>query len=197
VTGDLIIIMDEGNNVVNLDHVYLAGNLTVAAASGDHIVVFGATGVVSAMGNCEVTSGRGNDLFRAEPYKAFFGGSLLVTDDYSDGAVSLIGAWAAMGIRLHGTSQALPQGVTSGGQLAVQSDSLVNNIAIFTSAATDKIRVTTPSGQNSIYIDTCYSPAGVEVHAYSLFISSGFPPPSTPITTSTTRLRLPAAKQAF
>jgi hypothetical protein len=52
------------------------------------------------------------------------------------------------------------------------STSPVNNIAIFTSSATALLRVSAPSGQNSVYIDTCFSASRIEVLTYSAFLAS-------------------------
>ena len=64
------------------------------------------------------------------------------------------------------------RGVTSGNVLDVMSTSPVNNIAIFTSSATALLRVSAPSGQNSIYIDTCFSASRIEVLTRSVFLAS-------------------------
>jgi hypothetical protein len=173
VTGDLVIGADGGNDVLNLDNVYLAGDLTIETGDGDDAVVFGATGVVSAIGFCEVKTDGGQDLFVAQPYKAFFGGNLVISDTNSVAAANIVGASAAT-IALFDLPQVFMQGVTSTAAINVRCDSTVNNIAIFTSAANDGIGVTLSSGQNSVYIDTCFSDAGISVHAYTVvFPGSG------------------------
>jgi hypothetical protein len=180
VTGDLIVELEEGNDVVKLDNVYLAGDLEIDDdRDGDDVVVFGETGVVSAAGNCRVSSNSGQDLFVAHPYKAFFGGSLLITDGSFDGAVSMVGASAA-DIAVLRIGEVSMQGVTSGGQIFIQSTGARDNvIGIVTSAANTGIRVEIPDGQNSVYIDTCYSAAGILVNAYTVFFpgSGQFPVP--------------------
>jgi hypothetical protein len=62
--------------------------------------------------------------------------------------------------------------VTSGNLLEVNTGATVSNVAIFTSAANGALRVITPSGQNSIYIDTCFSASRIEVQAFSPFLAS-------------------------
>jgi hypothetical protein len=62
------------------------------------------------------------------------------------------------------------QGVTSGGQIYIRSLGTGDNtIGVFTSAANSGIRIEIPDGRNSIYIDTCYSAAGIVVDAYTRF----------------------------
>ncbi len=170
VTADLIIRLEEGSDILKLDNVYLAGDLTIDdRRDGDDLVVFGETGVVSAAGNCRVNSNNGQDLFVARPYKAFFGGSLLITDGSFDGAVNMVGA-SAGDIALLNIKEISMQGVTSGGQIYIQSTGARNSvIGIVTSAANTGIRVEIPDGQNSVYIDTCYSATGIVVNAYTVF----------------------------
>ena len=178
VTGDLTVELEGGSDVLNMDNVYLAGDLTIDDdRDGDDIVVFGETGVVSAAGNCRVSSSSGQDLFVARPYKAFFGGSLLIRDDGHNGAVSMVGASAA-DIAVLNIREISMQGVTSGGQIYIQAGSSAGTphssiIAILTSAANLGIRIDIPDGQNSVYIDTCYSAAGIVVDSYSKFFPSG------------------------
>jgi hypothetical protein len=173
VSGNLIVNLAGGNDVLNMDNVYLAGNLTVNTGDADDIVIFGATGVVSSQGNCTVETAQGfNDEFRAHDYKVFIGGGLIVRDGNFDSKASLIGASASGGISIQGNSEVLMRGVTSGSLLEVRSSSNVNNIAIFTSAANGDLRVVTPSGQNSIYIDTCYSAVRIDVQCFSPFLPS-------------------------
>jgi hypothetical protein len=176
VTGDLVIQTGNGNDTVNLDHVYLAGSLWVQTDDGDDVVVFGATGVVSARVGCDVLSMGGNDLFRAEAYKAFFGGFLTV-HDYGDGAAFLNGA-SAHSVRVNLVPQVFLQNVTSQWDLIVETQSPVNSIAIINTSATN-LRVDLPSGQNSVYIDTC-SAHGILVEAFSLWGGSGASHPVVP-----------------
>jgi hypothetical protein len=103
-----------------------------------------------------------------------------VSDDYLDGAVNLNGASAVGGILVRYLPEVFMQSVTSGGDLVVETLSPINNIAIFTSAASGAMRVSTPSGQNSFYIDTCYSAVGITVEARSLYLGSGVSHPVTP-----------------
>jgi hypothetical protein len=55
------------------------------------------------------------------------------------------------------------RGVTSGGNLEVGGSSPVNNIAIFTSAASANLLIGGGAGHNSIYVDTCYAARFISV----------------------------------
>lgn len=174
VTADLIADFGNGDNVINVDNVYLAGRLTVETGNGTDSIVFGATGVVSSAGDCRVAPGSSDDVFRAEAYKVFIGGNLFVA---GGGTATLTGASALGRIDVFAHSQVLMRGITSGSDIEIRpGGTVVNSIAIFTSAASG-INVIAPSGQNSIYVDTCYAPAGIVVQAQTSFIS---PEPSQP-----------------
>jgi hypothetical protein len=174
VTADLDADFGNGDNVINMDNVYLAGRLTVETGNGTDSIVFGATGVVSSAGDCRVAPGSSGDVFRAEAYKVFIGGNLFLV---GGGTATLTGASALGSITVFAHSEVLMRGITSGGNLEIRAGgTVVNSIAIFTSSASG-LSVITPSGQNSIYIDTCYAPAGIVVQAQTSFI---LPEPSQP-----------------
>jgi hypothetical protein len=52
-----------------------------------------------------------------------------------------------------------------------------NNIGIFTSSAGGALRISTSSGQNSVYIDTCFAAVRIEVLTRSIFLGSVPHPP--------------------
>jgi hypothetical protein len=170
VLGDVIADFGNGTSVINVDNLYLSGRLEIESGDGNDVVVFGATGVVSAGGNNLVELHDGNNTFRAIDYKVFMGASLTIEN--ANALTSLIGASAIGAIRVNRSQQVIMRGVTSGNVLEVMSTDPVNNIAIFTSAANASLRVITPSGQNSVYIDTCYSASRIEVLTYSAFLGS-------------------------
>jgi hypothetical protein len=170
VLGDLIANFGEGTSIINVDNLYLGGRLRVESGDGNDVVVFGATGVVSAGGDCFVDLHAGNNTFRAEDYKVFMGASLAIENPI--GPATLIGASARGAISVNRSPQVLMRGVTAGSTLAVQfSGAPINNIAIFTSSA-QSLRVDVGSGQNSIYIDTCYAASRIEVLTRSIFLGS-------------------------
>jgi hypothetical protein len=174
VTGDLTANFGDGDNVINVDNVYLMGRLDVETGNGKDRVVFGATGVVSSAGSCRVNTGENNDVFRAEDYKVLMGGDFVVTGGDFLGSAALIGASARGSVNVSRKVEVLMRGVTSGSSIEVHSSvSQVTSIAIFTSAASGILQVTTPNGRNSVYIDTCYSASAIDVRAYADFIGSG------------------------
>jgi hypothetical protein len=190
VTADLIADLDDGNNIINVDNVYLAGRLEIETSDGDDRVILGATGVVSSRENCTIRTGDGNDLFRAEDYKVFIADRLQVfLGGRGNDSASLIGASAQTAIIVSGGAFAegrndfLLRGVTSGGDLEVLTHAQVVNIAIFTSAASGDLTVLCRSGHNSIYVDTCYSAEQIRVDSFSSntgFFPRGGPPPVPP-----------------
>ncbi|MEX2141898.1 MAG: hypothetical protein WD894_21715 [Pirellulales bacterium] len=174
VTADLIANFGGGDNVINVDNVYLAGELDLDTGNGNDQVIFGATGVVSSAERCSVNTGDGNDLFLAKDYKVFIADRLDVHlgGRGQDSAV-LIGASALTSVRVsggafdQGRNDVFLQGVTSGGRLDVQAETPINNVAVLTSAASGDLRVYCRSGQNSIYIDTCYSAERIVVDSWT------------------------------
>jgi hypothetical protein len=64
------------------------------------------------------------------------------------------------------------QGVTSGSQIYIQSQARNSVVGIVTSATNTGFRIDIPDGQNSVYIDTCYSAAGIVVTAFTPFFPS-------------------------
>lgn len=191
VLADLIADFDDGNNVVNVDNVYLAGQLRLETGSGNDRVVFGATGVVSSVGSCNVDTNLGDDEFYAVDYKVFIADQLTVSvGGRGNDFAQLIGASALTSIEVHGGSVQLDRtvlllrGVTSGGRLIVSAASQVNNVAVFTSAASGPLDVLVYDGQNSIYVDTCYSAQAITVTAFrsnlGFFPRPPIPGPITP-----------------
>ncbi len=173
VTAHINADLDAGNNVVNVDNVYLAGHLQVSTADGADRVILGATGVVSTGLDCTVATGRGNDIVRAEDYHVFIVGSLMVQPGDDLDSVFLTGASSLTSINVEKSSLAtrseslecLLRGVTSAGQIGVTSGAGLNNIAIFTSAASAEISVFADSGVNSLYLDTNYAGTYIAVTA--------------------------------
>jgi hypothetical protein len=177
VTADLIAHFGNGDNVINVDNVYLAGDLRVETGNGNDTIVFGATGVVSSVGECEVRpSGGGGDVFRAEPYKVFTVGRLMIMGGDS---ATMTGASSRNDILVFAHPHVLLRDVTSGSTLEVRvAGTVVNSIGIFTSSAGHVI-VAAPSGQNSIYIDTCFALA-IDVLAHTSIITPSPPPSAVP-----------------
>jgi hypothetical protein len=129
-----------------------------------------------------VNTGENNDVVRAEEYKVFIGSDLLVTDGDFISSAALIGASARGSINVSRNVEVLMRGITSGSSIEVHSSvSQVTSIAIFNSAATGILQVTTPNGQNSVYLDTCYSASAIDVRAYADFIGSGETTPVPPL----------------
>lgn len=182
VTGDLIVNLGDGDNILYADNVYLAGSLRINAGSGDDFIVLGAAGVVSTRLDCFLSTGNGDDVIRMEDYKVFIGQRMQVfLDGGNHASVSLVGASARTSIDVNnsgvsGANEVLLRGVTSGGHLTVDSDTPINSIAVRTTAASDQLNVRTPSGQNSIFVDTCYS--GQFINIDSVSHHSGTNPPA-------------------
>jgi hypothetical protein len=175
VTNDLIANFGNGDNIISVDNVYLDGNLTIETGNGADVVVFGATGVVSSTGECQVLHSGGGDVFRAEPYKVFILGRLLVRG--ADTA-TLTGASSRGNILVVAHPEVLLRGVTASGDIEVRATGTNNSIAVFTSACS-RLIIDTPSAQNSIYSDTCYAGA-IEVFAQSSLFLPGSPPTGIP-----------------
>ena len=183
VLGDLLIDLGDGNNVINVDNVFLAGRLDLETGDGNDQVVFGATGVVTSGGICSVNTGAGNDSFRAEDYKVFIASQLLVHVGSGNDFASLVGASAITRIEVSGGESGrtdfILRGVTSGGRLYVLAQTPINNVAVFTSAASQDLEILCKSGQNSIYVDTCFAAQNISVSSYSS--NTGFFPRNPPL----------------
>jgi hypothetical protein len=176
-TGDNVV---HGNNIVHVDNLYVNGLISIGGGDGTDQVIFGQTGVVSAAENCLVGFGAGgNDLFLAANSNVFIAEALTVSSG-SPLSTTLIGA-SARAISLIGSFRApnniLVRGVTSAGPIHIAAVAPVNNIAIFNSSALAEIAVVCHSGQNSIYIDTCYSARFIAARS---FTDNPFKDPTTP-----------------
>jgi hypothetical protein len=169
VTADLIAEFGDGDNIINVDNVYLNGRMEIETETGDDRITFGATGVVSSRGACLVLAGDGNDIVRLEDYKVFIVGQLSVSLQVGDGmeSANVIGASSQTSVLVSGGSagshEIILRGVTSGGNLEVNVTAPINNVAIFTSAASANLLVFGSSGHNSIYVDTCYAARFIQV----------------------------------
>jgi hypothetical protein len=186
VTADLLADFGDGDNVINVDNVFLAGRLDLDTGDGNDRVVFGATGVVTSGGICSVNTSDGNDSFRAEDYKVFIADQLTVHVGRGNDFASLVGASAITSVEVSGggfedgRNDYILRGITSGGRLRVFAQKPINNVAIFISAASDDLEVFGGSGQNSIYVDTCFSAGNISVLSASSntgFFPRNHPPP--------------------
>jgi hypothetical protein len=185
VTADLDATFFGGDDIINVDNVYLAGDMLIDTRTGEDSVVFGATGVVSSAGDCVISTGGGGeevDVFRAESYKVFIGGNLNVNSGKS---ARLIGASARGAINVLQFAESYLDGVTSGNFIDVRpASTMVSGIALFRTSATALIRIGTST---SVYIDTCYSGGAIEVPGPPpSFVhpspGPGLPPPNVTIT---------------
>jgi hypothetical protein len=186
VTADLLADFGDGDNVINVDNVFLAGRLDLDTGDGNDRVVFGATGVVTSGGICSVNTDGGNDTFRAEDYKVFIADQLLVHVGRGNDFASLVGASAITRVEVSGggfgdgRNDFVLRGVTSGGRLYVLAQTPINNVAVFTSAASRNLEILCDSGQNSIYVDTCFAAENISVTSASSntgFFPRNHPPP--------------------
>jgi hypothetical protein len=180
VTRHINATMGDGENVINVDNVYLAGHLEIFTGEGNDRVILGATGVVSTTLHCIVATGHGNDELRAEDYKVLIAGRLEFDLGGGNDSATLIGASSLEAVSVRnggiGSLVALALGVTSGGALALASNTRASSIAVFTSAASAQLIVDCTAGQHSIYIDTCYS--GTYIQASSVARHVLFPRPA-------------------
>jgi hypothetical protein len=179
VTGNMIIRLEDGNDVLNLDNVYLAGELDVRTGNGDDRIVLGATGVVSTAGHCWLQAEEGNDVIRAENYKVFIKDQLFITmRGRVRNTISVVGASALGEITIFGgdsgTNDIVLRGVTAGLSVDIRGGAPINNIAVFNSAASRVLQIRCEDGQNSIYIDTCYAGRFLQVNSFSS--ASGYIP---------------------
>ncbi len=186
VTAHLNANFGDGDNVINIDNVYLAGHLELETEAGDDRLILGASGVVSAAQYCTLFTGDGSDVLRAEPYKLFVNGQIRIRLEGggTQDALSLIGASSNAAIDVFASdsdvNEIVIRGVTAGGNLSVTSSAQINNIAIFTSATSANLLVGCESGRNSIYIDTCYAARFVQVLSLSSSTEYTPPPPVVP-----------------
>jgi hypothetical protein len=168
VTANVVADFGDGDNIINVDNVYLAGNLELNTGNGRDQVTLGATGVVSTGGTCIVRTRDGNDVVRAEDYRVFIVGFLSVQAGVGQDSIALTGASSLVSINVEksiGFCEVLMRGVTSAGTIGVHSLAPDNSIAIITSAASSQINVYTRSGQNSFYLDTNFAGSYIAVTA--------------------------------
>jgi hypothetical protein len=172
VAKDLLINLGDGDNVINLDNIYLAGKLDLRSGNGKDLIVLGATGVVSTTGACTVQSGFGDDVVRAQDYHVFIVGQLLTrVGGGARSRIELTGASALGTIDVFGgdigVNDIVLRGVTGANWLHVTAGAPINNVAVFTSAANENLYINCEDAQNSVYVDTCYSGRFIHVDTWS------------------------------
>jgi hypothetical protein len=186
VTASLDANFGDGDNIINVDNVYLAGGMEVETETGDDRIILGATGVVSTRRSCILLAGDGNDVIRAEEYKVFIVEQLSVLLEGGDGHqfASVIGASSLSLVHIGGGSESsvemVVRGVTSGGNLLVSYGAPVTSVAIFTSSASGNLLVSCPNANNSLYIDTVFAAGFMRITATASDPTPGPQPPQPP-----------------
>lgn len=166
VTGSLILNLGDGENVLNVDNVYVAGLIEITTGSVNDLVILGATSPVSPAFDLRIRTGAGNDVLREENYNVLVNGIHSVNTGDGHDAVTLEGASANSSIltdlgkgdnSFHGT------GLTSRTSIQVAAGwhespgEGGNSIAVLSSYAQSQLLLFVMGGTSHLYLDTVYS----------------------------------------
>jgi hypothetical protein len=166
VTADLVIDMRDGENVVDLDNVYIARDIVVIGGSGDDLIRLGQTSPVSPARDLTVVCGPGEDVILQPSYHVFVGRDSAVVGALDNDSIVLTGASAqgSISVVTHAGSQNVVfDGCTAGGSLSVSNFIGADNIAILRSSASQYISVSS-SHTTSIYLDTVFAGIQLALH---------------------------------
>ena len=165
VTADLILELGDGDNVLDMDNVYLAGNIGVTTGADNDRISLGATSPVSPANDLAVSSGAGNDVIFENSYHVFVGRNNILNSGTGNDSIVLGGASALgsiIAVTGEGTQNVLLDGCTAGVLIQVHAHhSGTANIAIFRSAASQYVSVSSLGAGSSLYVDTVF--AGVQL----------------------------------
>ena len=167
----MLVDLGDGQNVLNVDNVYLASSLLVTTGAADDSITLGASGVVSTLGDMAIVMGAGNDVLREENYNVLINGDHVVNTGDGADAVTAVGASTNAGYYIGlgtGDNSFLGNGITAtalfqilAGPLPQQSPGPAgNSIAVFSSAAYQFLLGVGEAGTHHIYIDAIYAQFG-------------------------------------
>jgi hypothetical protein len=163
VTADLFLDLRDGDNVVDMDNVYIARDIVVVGGSGDDLIRLGETSPVSPARDLTVVCGPGDDVILQPSYHVFVGRDSAVVGALDNDSIVLTGASAlgSISVVTHAGSQNIVfDGCTAGVSLTVSTFIGADNIAILRSSASQYISVSS-SDTSSIYLDTVF--AGIQL----------------------------------
>jgi len=161
VTDDLDVNLLQGNDVLTIDNVYLAGDLFVHGSIGNNSITLGASHPVSTAGNLIVNTGTDNDVIQigTTTYNVFAIGTLWVHSGAGFDNTSVYGASSQLFVQVQGSGTTRIQGVTSGGDLLVGGP---GDLDVRNSAASGPFHVGN-SGSGRVIVDTNYSAHFIEL----------------------------------
>jgi hypothetical protein len=163
VTADLVVDLRDGDDVFDMDNVYIARDIVVMAGSGDDFIRLGQTSPVSPARDLTVVCGSGDDVILQPSYHVFVGRDSAVVGALDNDSIVLTGASAqgSISVVTHAGSQNIVfDGCTAGVSLSVSTFIGADNIAILRSSASQYISVSS-SDSSSIYLDTIF--AGIQL----------------------------------
>jgi hypothetical protein len=169
VTGSLNIGLGDGNNVLNIDNVYIADSINLLMGTGNDNITLGATSPVSPANDLTINTGAGHDVVNEDTtiYNVFVGRNNIVVTGAGNDNVRLFGASAGGSIYIDGEAEGdtiLANGVTAAGALAIHGSGEgsgggpgANILAVLFTSAQQGITVDSVSG-GQIYIDIVFTP---------------------------------------
>jgi hypothetical protein len=136
VTADLILALGDGNNVLQMDNVYIARDISITGGAGNDSITLGETSPVSPARNLSIGTLNGGDFIRlgVAAYTVYVGENCTVAGHGADDRISAYGASARQAFVLAGGGEGdsiMAYGVTAGG-LTVAGDEGNNSLAVLT-----------------------------------------------------------------
>jgi hypothetical protein len=161
VTADLVLALDDGDNVVDMDNVYIARDIRVTTGVGSDNITLGAASPVSPANDLIVSTGSGQDSIRlgVTIYNVYVAADCVIAAGDGNDVVSAYGASSLAQFSVTGDGGAdslLLVGVTAGGQMTVTGNDGDNSLAVLTSSAFS-LYVTSFFDADTIYVDTVFT----------------------------------------
>jgi hypothetical protein len=189
VTGSLIVQLFDGNDVVAVDNVYLAGSLSITTGDGNDTVHLAGRHPVSPAVDLTVSPGQGDDLVTQQNYGVLVGRDNIMLIVSGHDSVQLVGASARGRIIANGgdgNDTLLGTGVTATGQMVLAGSHGSNGISLVNSSA-HSLQVSTQYdgnipgslGDNTIYLDTVFVQTEMRVSAHANAPAEGDSPLTT------------------
>jgi hypothetical protein len=183
VTGQLLVNLGDGENLLNVDNTYIADQIQITTGAGNDRLILAAASPVSPAQGLVINTGAGNDTVLQD--RVYVGG--IGNLDTGDGAdvVRWIGVSARLALVAHlgdGDNSFFGSGVSAQG-IGVRAGTGGNSMALVLSYANGGVSLETVGGFSRFYIDTVFAQgdvhAGTDFHnvtgaEYNVFRCVGF-----------------------
>jgi hypothetical protein len=170
VTGDLIVDLGDGENILDVDNTYIAGQIEITTGAGNDRLSLGANRPVSPAGQLLVNTGAGSDTLLEN--NVYIGTSQII--DTAEGADVV--RWTTTSARNFlggqlgdGDNSFFGSGITAQG-IGMRAGAGGNSMAVLLSYASGGLSLESLGGVARFYVDTVYAEG--EIHLGTGFNNS-------------------------